>query len=136
MKKLPLLITTGEPAGIGMDVVLLLAQEGKLQDFSRPIWVTAAAEAMQARADKLVAAGVLSTCPSWQTITAQVNAEDFVEQIAQQTADFNHNKHTFILLDIPCGAPVVAGHIDINTVNKMPRAAMIEVPKHDLSVCL
>lgn len=35
-KKLPLLITTGEPAGIGMDVVLLLAAEGKLQDFKRP----------------------------------------------------------------------------------------------------
>ena len=124
-KNLPLLITTGEPAGIGMDVVLLLAQQGELQNFSRPIWVTAEAEAMQARADKLVAAGVLSTCPSWQTITAQVNAEDFVEQIAQQTADFNHNKYTFILLDIPCGAPVVAGHIDIN--NAIMVAQQLEI---------
>ena len=34
-KRLPLLITTGEPAGIGMDIVLLLAAEGKLQDFKR-----------------------------------------------------------------------------------------------------
>ena len=125
-KKLPLLITTGEPAGIGMDVVLLLAQEGKLQDFARPIWVTAEAEAMQARADELVAAGVLTTCPSWQTITAQVNADDFVEQIAQQTAAYdNDNKYTFILLDIPCGAPVVAGHIDIN--NAIMVAQQLEI---------
>ena len=66
MQKLPLLLTTGEPAGIGMDVVLLLANEGKLQGFDRPIWVTANSQAMQARADALLAAGVLATCPSWQ----------------------------------------------------------------------
>ena len=46
-KKLPLLLTTGEPAGIGMDIVLLLAAENKLQDFVRPVWVTADAAAMQ-----------------------------------------------------------------------------------------
>jgi len=57
-EKRPLLITTGEPAGIGMDVVLGLAAEGKLQDFARPIWVTADAKAMQTRADELVTAGV------------------------------------------------------------------------------
>lgn len=118
MQKLPLLITTGEPAGIGMDVVLLLAQAGKLQDFARPIWVTAEAEAMQARANKLVAAGVLTTCPSWQIVTAQANADDFIEHISQQTAAVNdandNNNSAFVLLDIPCGAPVVAGHIEIN----------------------
>nr|MBP7956229.1 4-hydroxythreonine-4-phosphate dehydrogenase PdxA [Psychrobacter sp.] len=58
-KRLPLLITTGEPAGIGMDIVLLLAAEGKLHDFKRPIWVTADSAAMQKRADILVTAGVL-----------------------------------------------------------------------------
>lgn len=126
MQKLPLLITTGEPAGIGMDVVLLLAQEGKLQDFARPIWVTAEAEAMQARADKLVAAGVLTICPSWLTITAQANAGDYVAQISQQTVAVNHDSsYTFILLDIPCGAPVVAGCIDIN--NSVMVAKQLEI---------
>ena len=57
-QKRPLLITTGEPAGIGMDVVLNLAAEGKLQDFDRPIWVTADASTMQVRAEELVSAGV------------------------------------------------------------------------------
>ena len=124
-KKLPLLITTGEPAGIGMDVVLLLAAEGKLQNFKRPIWVTAEAEAMQARADELVTAGVLTTCPSWQTIAPQVNADDFVKQIAQQTSSSNNDNCTFILLDIPCGAPIAAGHIDIN--NALMVAQQLEI---------
>ena len=123
MQKLPLLITTGEPAGIGMDVVLLLAAEGKLQDFARPIWVTAEAEAMQARADKLVAAGVLKSCPVWQTIAAQADADSFIDKISAQPISRSNtsassinlnNNPAFILLDIPCGAPVVAGQIDIN----------------------
>jgi len=114
MQKLPLLITTGEPAGIGMDVVLLLAQSGKLQDFARPIWVTAEAEAMQARADELVAAGVLTSKLSWQTSNAQVDADDFAEYMSSQMADIKVDDSAFILLDIACGAPVVAGHIDIN----------------------
>lgn len=106
-KKLPLLVTTGEPAGIGMDVVLLLAQEGKLQDFARPIWVTADAAAMQARAAELVNIGVLSACPLWQTVAA----DDFIAQLSQQTTD---GDSAFILLNIPCAVPVIAGHIDIN----------------------
>ena len=132
MQKLPLFITTGEPAGIGMDVVLLLAQEGKLQGFARPIWVAAEAEAMQERADKLVAAGVLTSCPSWQIVTAQANADDFVEKISQQAFAYNNTNNAnantnsdhnsaFILLDIPCGAPVVAGHIDINNAVMVAR---------------
>ncbi|MBP2280849.1 4-hydroxythreonine-4-phosphate dehydrogenase [Psychrobacter sp. PL19] len=126
MQKLPLLITTGEPAGIGMDVVLLLAQQGKLQDFARPIWVTAEAEAMQARADKLVAAGVLKTCPSWQTVTAQADVDDFITQISQQAAvDNDANDSRFTLLDMPCGAPVVAGHIEIN--NALMVARQLEI---------
>lgn len=118
MQKLPLLITTGEPAGIGMDIVLLLASTGKLQDFKRPIWVTAERAAMQARADELIKAGVLSTRPIWQTISAQVDADDFVAQTSQQHRDENS---TFTLLDIRCGAPVIAGQIDINNAIMVAR---------------
>lgn len=110
-EKLPLLITTGEPAGIGMDVVLLLVAEGKLQDFSRPIWVTADSAAMQTRVDELVTAGVLKSCPAWQTIDISIEADDFLNQISQQTVN---SDNAFILLNIPCAAPVVCGQIDVN----------------------
>ena len=110
-EKLPLLITTGEPAGIGMDVVLLLAAEGKLQDFKRPIWVTADSKAMQTRADELVLAGVLDVCPSWQTMDINTESDDFLAQLSQQTVN---SDDAFILLNTPCTAPVVGGQIDIN----------------------
>ena len=113
-EKQPLLLTTGEPAGIGMDVVLLLAAENKLQDFQRPIWVTADATAMQTRADELMATGVLKRCPTWQTInidTDDVNTEHLTKQVSQQNADADH---AFILLNIPCAAPVSCGQINIS----------------------
>ena len=125
-KKLPLLITTGEPAGIGMDVVLLLAAEGKLQDFQRPIWVTADSSAMQKRADMLVTAGVLQSRPLWQTVDLDIAADDFLELISQQTIDDNNNdNHSFIILDIPCAEPVVCGQI--NTRNSAMVAKQLDI---------
>ena len=125
-KKLPLLITTGEPAGIGMDVVLLLAAEGKLQDFQRPIWVTADSAAMQKRADMLVTAGVLQSRPLWQTVDLDIAADDFLEQISKQTIDDNNNdNYAFILLDIPCAEPVVCGQI--NTRNSAMVAKQLDI---------
>ena len=125
-KKLPLLITTGEPAGIGMDVVLLLAAECKLQDFKRPIWVTADSAAMQKRADMLVTAGVLQSHPLWQTVDLDIAADDFLEQISKQTIDDNNNdNHAFILLDIPCAEPVVCGQI--NTCNSAMVAKQLDI---------
>ena len=125
-KRLPLLITTGEPAGIGMDVVLLLAAEGKLQDFKRPIWVTADSTAMQKRADMLVTAGVLESCPFWQTVDLDIAADDFLEQMSQQTIDDNNNdNHVFILLNTPCAEPVVCGKI--NTRNSAMVAKQLDI---------
>ena len=125
-KRLPLLITTGEPAGIGMDVVLLLAAEGKLQDFKRPIWVTADSTAMQKRADMLVTAGVLESCPFWQTVDLDIAADDFLEQMSQQTIDDNNNdNHAFILLNTPCAEPVVCGKI--NTRNSAMVAKQLDI---------
>ena len=106
-QKQPLLITTGEPAGIGMDVVLLLAQEGKLQDFDRPIWVTADAKAMQARAKQLLATGALKSCPVWQSVTMTPSlAADM------NSMDLDTVNNAFLLLDVPCAASVRVGHID------------------------
>ncbi|ERL54507.1 4-hydroxythreonine-4-phosphate dehydrogenase PdxA [Psychrobacter aquaticus] len=110
-KKQPLLITTGEPAGIGMDIVLILAAENKLQDFARPVWVTADAKAMQTRADELMAAGVLKSCPPWQTVDVNIEANNFLKHLSQQGADDNN---AFILLNISCVAPVTSGLINIS----------------------
>ncbi len=123
-KRLPLLITTGEPAGIGMDIVLLLAAEGKLQDFKRPIWVTADSTAMQKRADILVTAGVLQNCPLWQTVDLDIAADDFLEQMSQQIMDDNDD-NAFILLNTPCAEPVVCGKI--NTRNSAMVAKQLDI---------
>lgn len=123
-KRLPLLITTGEPAGIGMDIVLLLAAEGKLQDFKRPIWVTADSAAMQKRADILVTAGVLQNCPLWQTVDLDIAADDFLEQMSQQIKDDNDD-NAFILLNTPCAEPVVCGKI--NTRNSAMVAKQLDI---------
>ncbi len=131
MQKLPLLITTGEPAGIGMDVVLLLAQEGKLQDFARPIWVTADAIALQDRADKLMAAGILTTCPQWQTVeditelTTANDSDSDSDKLNNDKVNSDASNSAFIVLSIPCPAPVVAGQIDIN--NSAMVAKQLEV---------
>lgn len=129
-EKSPLLITTGEPAGIGMDIVLLLAIEGKLQDFSRPMIVTADARAMQRRAGELVAAGVLTDTPVWQTIdiadddfTADgFGADHFVKRVSTQGTDLESD---FLLLNIASAAAVVCGQVDI--ANSAMVAKQLEV---------
>lgn len=121
LAKRPLLITTGEPAGIGMDVVLMLADAGKLQDFDRPIWVTADHEAMSARADRLLKAGTIKNDPKWQVVDWQIleddfdnNKDDSEKTIASEGAQNKLNDSGFTLINIPCHAPVVAGRIDTN----------------------
>ncbi len=115
-RKLPLLLTTGEPAGIGMDIVLLLAAENKLQDFVRPIWVTADATAMKRRADELIAAGVLKSCPTWQNINIDTDVEnlDPESSITQISKQASNTDSAFVLLNIPCVEPVLAGQINID----------------------
>ena len=125
-QKQPLLITTGEPAGIGMDVVLLLAEAGKLQDFARPIWVTADAKAMQTRADQLIAAGVLKNYPTWQSVALTSSLITDIDSM-----DFNTANNAFLLLDIPCAEPVLAGRID--TKNAAMVAKQLEIA-HQLAV--
>ena len=123
-KRLPLLITTGEPAGIGMDIVLLLAAEGKLHDFKRPIWVTADSTAMQKRSDILVTAGVLESCPLWQIVDLEIEADEFLNQMSQQIIDDNDD-NAFILLNTPCAEPVVCGKI--NTRNSAMVAKQLDI---------
>lgn len=134
MQKPPLLISTGEPAGIGMDVVLLLAQKGSLQGFARPIWILADANAMTARADALLAAGVLEARPTWQTVEVMANnaataSDEWIEQLESKTMGLIDN--TFILLNVSCAVPVVAGQLDIR--NAAMVAKQLEIA-HQLAI--
>ena len=116
LQKRPLLITTGEPAGIGMDIVLMLADAGKLEDFDRPIWVSADSDAMQARAEELIKIGALKNCPDWDIVDwlSVENESDLAPILAPLLAPNKAAENAFILLNIPCDAPVVAGRIDTN----------------------
>lgn len=118
----PLLITTGEPAGIGMDIVLSLAATGKFADFEQPIWVTADAVALAERAKILMTQAAIPTMPSWQVISADIEvinsalaevAEAAREQEDKLPLDQHRDNHNFIVVDIKAEQPVHAGVIEV-----------------------
>lgn len=124
--RLPLLITTGEPAGIGMDIVLSLAATDKLSEISHPssasmnqkipIWVTADPQALADRAKQLQDQGALPRLPTWQVIGADEAAawgSDAHEEDGCSETDF-------VVIEIKTKAPVRAGVIDV------ANAAMVE----------
>lgn len=93
----PLLITTGEPAGIGMDIVLMLADQDKLWDFF--FVILADFKALQQRMAALLDKGMLSDPIPLQIITQS--------DLPNLTA----NK-TLYILDIPVAQPVIAGQLN------------------------
>lgn len=114
----PLLITTGEPAGIGMDIVLSLAAAGKFADFNQPIWVTADAQALAARAQRLVEQGAIATVPTWRVIAADntevdnaVNALTGGPSKQHKTSDVENFE--FTVINIQAASPVQAGVITV-----------------------
>lgn len=113
MQKQPLVITTGEPAGIGMDIVLMLAQTGELRALGRPIWVLADAQMIKQRADELLANGSLAHGLKWQVMTPTLRPTINLEDIDAGT--LNHEADDeFVVINVPCAAPVVPGQIDVN----------------------
>ncbi len=60
MKTKPLIITTGEPAGIGMDIVLMLAEKNKLWQTTQPIVILANIQALIKRMQLLINKNCLS----------------------------------------------------------------------------
>ena len=116
MNKKPLVITTGEPAGIGMDIVLLLAQTGELSALGRPIWVLADARMMKERADKLLAIGALTHGLKWQIVTPTlhptINLEAIDAGFVEKEAD-----DAFVVINVPCAVPVVAGEIAVDNAS-------------------
>lgn len=103
----PLLITTGEPSGIGMDIVLSLAAEETVL-FSRPVLVTACLESLKARQallkDALPQVGVLE----FVGVAAVQGADGAFEFMPMPTP----KKNTLYVIDIPCAVAVTAGVLD------------------------
>ncbi|MBS9780653.1 MAG: 4-hydroxythreonine-4-phosphate dehydrogenase PdxA [Moraxellaceae bacterium] len=105
---LPILITTGEPAGIGMDIVLDLAEKNYFQSLNQPIVVTGCEKSLKERLALLspppFEGGVRGGLLTWKTI-------NHIEEIDQKkTGNFD-----FYLLNIPTSEKVIHGKI--NTAN-------------------
>lgn len=103
----PLLITTGEPSGIGMDIVLSLAAEEAVL-FSRPVVVTACLESLKARQallkDALPAVGEVQ----FISVVAVEQADGAFEFVPMSTP----KKNTLFIIDTPCAVTVTAGVLD------------------------
>ncbi|WP_019518920.1 4-hydroxythreonine-4-phosphate dehydrogenase PdxA [Faucicola boevrei] len=129
MKQLPLLITTGEPAGIGMDIVLMLAEQGRLADTiaktAQPILVLANVEAWQQRAEMLVSAKALGEIPNFDVISLD-NLTNFFNINKQK-----NQKNGIYLIDMPISEPVVAGVL--NYANGSMVLAQLQL-SHDLAI--
>lgn len=106
----PLLITTGEPAGIGMDIILQLASDGTLNHLRHrhhlpPFLVTACPQALQQRQTQLI--NTLDRKPNWQVINL-ATVKDWQTQVKDwQTQDF-------LVLPIATAEPVQPGIINIH----------------------
>lgn len=109
---LPLLITTGEPAGIGMDIVLQLAMTDKLSEFKQKIIVLADYHALTQRyADLLkITKNSLSKEISFNILNLdeqdpQAICQNFPKLLSQYRSD------SLNLIHLPTAQPVVAGQL-------------------------
>ena len=123
----PMLITTGEPAGIGMDIVLDVIDAG---DLSEGIWlITADKSAFIARAKALIKVGKLSKIPDFYVIDVPDKIDNITEnwldsQLTDDLKNQSKNHPLVIVLNIICHDEVIAGQL--NTAN----AAMVERQLH------
>lgn len=97
IKNLPLLITSGEPAGIGMDVVLDIVTH-HTASLSKPVVVLADIKALNARAKQLDMSVEIEPVASKRDIA----------QVAQFT-----DPTKLYVLDVPCQQDVVAGELNV-----------------------
>lgn len=113
---LPVVITTGEPAGIGMDILLQLAVSKKLSQLNRAVIVLADEKALQSRYVQIYG-DMNSKIPLWRKIEAETlqNTDDVIKKFGHNLQPINPDQHTaFLLIDTPCSNPVIAGSLDSN----------------------
>nr|WP_309575290.1 4-hydroxythreonine-4-phosphate dehydrogenase PdxA [Moraxella osloensis] len=104
-QSLPLVITSGEPAGIGMDIILMLADRQHLNLPNRAVIVLADINALQERYSELKQKGAVKDGLVIQQL-AMHELKD-LPQIAQPSA---HD--TILVVDVPTAEPVVAGQLN------------------------
>ena len=107
-QRLPLVITSGEPAGIGMDIILMLADRQQLNLSNRAVIVLADTKALQQRYSELKQKGAVKYGLLIQQLAMhQLHELKDLPQIAQPSA---HD--TILVVDVPTAEPVVAGQLN------------------------
>ena len=117
----PIIVTTGEPAGIGMDIILQLAVAGELANIDYPVVVLADAEALKQRFQQIYGTQQAHSQNSlWQCIA---DAADLIaghdqhwESIWQQARASDAEARiqpSFYLINVSCAEPVVAGRLNV-----------------------
>lgn len=102
----PLLITTGEPAGIGMDIVLDLMLNNQLDDLLKPIVITACLQSLRHRYL------ALSTIRPFQCTPNFIALDDKLEcdMIGNHHDKSQHNRTADVyVIDTPVTQTVIAG---------------------------
>lgn len=108
IQSLPLVITSGEPAGIGMDIILMLADKQQLNLPNRAVIVLADINALQQRYSELKQKGAVKHGLLIQQLaTHELHELKDLPKIAQPSA---HD--TILVVDVPTAQPVVAGQLN------------------------
>lgn len=105
IQNLPLVITSGEPAGIGMDIILMLADKQQLNLPNRAVIVLADINALQQRYSELKQKGAVK-----QGLVIQQLAMDELKDLPQIVQPSSDN--IILVVDVPTAQPVVAGQLN------------------------
>ena len=105
IQSLPLVITSGEPAGIGMDIILMLADKQQLNLPNRAVIVLADINALQQRYSELKQKGAVK-----QGLVIQQLAMDELKDLPQIVQPSSDN--IILVVDVPTAQPVVAGQLN------------------------
>lgn len=104
---LPLLITSGEPAGIGMDIILSLAASNRLTIKGRGVVVLADLQALQQRYKQLKEQQILTNVIDFYSVSIATVSEQ-----SPLSARLIDKPNTMNVVDMPAAAPVVAGKLN------------------------
>lgn len=107
-RSLPLVITSGEPAGIGMDIILMLADKQQLNLPNRAVIVLADINALQERYSELKQKGAVKDGLVIQQLAMYELHE--LKDLAQTAQPSAHD--TILVMDVPTAQPVVAGQLN------------------------
>lgn len=105
IQSLPLVITSGEPAGIGMDIILMLADKQQLNLPNRAVIVLADINALQQRYSELKQKAAVK-----HGLLIQQLAMDELKDLPEIAQPSAHD--TILVVDVPTAQPVVAGQLN------------------------